>query len=91
LWRAAFACQKWWRLKFLGYDEAPNQQLIDFQPTDSGPTNRQSTNSDCTEGYGTNCECAQRKAAYCKRATCKRTQGLCAGARLSQITPGGVP
>jgi len=58
--------------KFLGYDKAPNQQLIDFQPPDSGATNRQSTDSDCAEGYGTDCKRAQRKAAYCKRPTGNR-------------------
>lgn len=89
--RAVPARHKWWSLKFLGYDKAPNPQLIDFQPTDSGPTNSQSTNSDYTEGYGTDCKCAQCKAAYRKRAACKRTQGLCAGGRLSQIRSGGIP
>jgi hypothetical protein len=80
-----------WGVKFLGYDKAANQQLIDFQPTDSGAPNRQSTNSERTEGYGADCKCAQRKAAYCKRATRESTQGLCAGVRLSQLTMGGVP
>jgi hypothetical protein len=88
--RAALTGHKWRGVKFLGYDKAPNQQLIDYQPTDTGATNRQSTNSDCTEGDGTDCQCAQREAAYCQRATCKSTYGLCAGARLSQFTTGGV-
>jgi hypothetical protein len=37
----------------------PNNELVNFQPTDSGATDRQSTN-----GQSAKCQCADRKRAH---------------------------
>jgi len=73
LWRAGLTGPELWSAKFLGYQQAPNQQLIDLQPTNSSAANRESTNRDCADGDGTDCNCAQRKATNCKRAACEST------------------
>ena len=74
--RARLTSHALWGVKLLGYDEAPNGQLVDFQPSDPGATDCQSTNGKCTDGYCADCNCAQRKPTYRKRPGCKRTKGL---------------
>ena len=73
--RARLTSRALWGVKLLGYDKAPNGQLVDFQPSDPGATDCQSTNGKCTEGYCSDCNCAQRKSAHCKRPGCNRTKG----------------
>lgn len=62
--------------KRLGDDQAPNRQLVDFQPSDSGATDSQSTDGERTDGHCADCDGAQRKPAYRKRPGCKRAEGL---------------
>ena len=72
-------------LTFFSDDEAPNQELIDFQATDSGATDRQATHRERADCDSTDRNCAQRKTAHRKGASCQRTHGSCAGARTSQF------
>jgi hypothetical protein len=51
--------------KLLGYNKAPNGQLVDFQPSDSGATDGQSTDGKGTDGYCAECHCA-----YCEPTNC---------------------
>ena len=63
-------------MKLLAYDKAPNGQLVDFQPSDSGATDSQSTDGERTDGHCADCDCTQRKPSYRKRPGCKRAKGL---------------
>src|SRR5215203_731674 len=80
-----------WGLELLRDEKAPNDQLVDFQSTDSGSANRQSTDGDGTDGNGTDREGAQHEATDCKGASCKRTDRSCAGVRALQWATEGVP
>ncbi len=64
-----------WRVELLGYDKAPNGQLVDVQPSDPDATDCQSTDGKCTDGHCADCDCAQRKPADRKRPGCDRSQG----------------
>ena len=76
--------------KLLGYNKAPNGQLVDFQPSDPGATDCQSTNGKCTESYGADCNCTQRKPAHRKRPGRNRTKGSWGSAHRFQSLH-GVP
>jgi len=77
-----------WDVQLLGDEKAPNGELVDFQPPDSGATDCQSTDGKCADGYCADGHCAQRQPAYRKRAGCKRTQRSWGGARRSQFASG---
>jgi len=62
-------------MKLLGYDKAPDRQLVDLEPSDPGATDCQSTDGKCTEGYGANCNRAKRKPAHRKRPGRNRAEG----------------
>jgi hypothetical protein len=61
--RAPLTGHALWGVQFLGHDEAPNGQLVDLQPSDSGATDCQSTYGKCTDGYCADCNDAKRKPA----------------------------
>jgi len=77
-------------VKLLGYDKAPNGQLVDFQPSDPGATDCQSTNGKGTDGYCSDCNCAQGNPAHCKRPVCNRTKGSWGSAHRFHVLH-GVP
>jgi len=77
-----------WDVQLLGDEKAPNGELVDFQPPDSGATDCQSTDGKCADGYCADGHCAQRQPAYRKRAGCKRTKRSWDGARRSQFASG---
>lgn len=55
-----------WDVKLLGDHKAPNVQLLDVKPSDSGPSDGQSTDGQGTDGHCADGKCAQREAAYRK-------------------------
>jgi hypothetical protein len=65
LLRARFIGHSWRDVKLLGYDKAPNGELVDFQRSDSGATDCKSTDGKGTDGYCADCHCAQREPANC--------------------------
>jgi len=78
-------------VELLGHEEAPNRQLVDFQPSDSGTTDCQSADGKRTDGDCADCNCAQRKPAYRKRPGCKRAKGAWGSAHRGQLASGGKP
>ena len=64
-----------WGAKVLGHNKAPDRQLIDLQPSDSGTTDRDSSDGKSTDGHCTDCKCTQREAARCQCASRHRTKG----------------
>ena len=62
-------------VQLLGYDKAPDGQLVDFHAADSSTTDSQPANGKCTDGERADRNCTQRKSAYRKRAGRKGTEG----------------
>jgi len=76
-------------VQLLGHEQAPNRQLVDFQPSDSGTTDCQSTDGKCTDGYCADCNCAQRKPGYRKCPGRKRAKSLWGSAHGAPFASGG--
>jgi hypothetical protein len=50
-----------WCLQLLGNAKVSDNELVDFEPTDSGAADRQPTNSESADGQRTNRDCGERQ------------------------------